>query len=101
MAVIIPWQDSPDFQFEVSLDGTVYLFRARWNVRAEAWALDILTRATTPLILGIRVAHSVDLLAATVLGAPPGAMYVMGPDPTYENVVSGACQLVYLAEAET
>ena len=102
MAVLIPWQNAPDFQFEVALDRFVYLMRLRWNAVAGAWAMDLLTRAKTPLILGVRLERSVDLLHGFVGEfAPPGALFVLATQsPVFESFLRGSAQLVYLTEAD-
>lgn len=101
MAQAIPWQNSPDFQFEVSLDRFVYLMRLRWNDKAESWAMDLMTRSKTPLMLGIRLVESTALLKGFVGEyAPPGELFVLGPTPTARSFESGANQLVYLTQEE-
>ena len=100
MAVQIPWQDSADFQFEVSLDRFVYMMRLRWNDAAQSWALDLFTRSKTPLVLGTRLVASADLLRLyTGDFTLPGALFVIG-EPSLEAFVSGSASLVYLTEAE-
>lgn len=101
MAALIPWQNAPDFQFEIALDRFVYLMRLRWNDKAASWAMDLLTRAKTPLILGTRLCESVDLLHGFVGEyAPPGHLFVLGSTPTFESFVLGGNQLVYLTREE-
>lgn len=101
MAVAIPWQNSPDFQFEVALERFVYLFRIRWNYIAESWALDIFTRAKTPVSLGLRLVHSQDIFQGLVSQfSPGGGLFVLGDEPTYESMISGSSQLVYLTLEE-
>ena len=101
MAQAIPWQNSPDFQFEVSLDRFVYLMRLRWNAQAESWAMDLLTRSKTPLLLGVRLVESTALLKGFVGEyAPAGEFFVLGPTPTVSSFESGANQLVYLTGEE-
>lgn len=101
MAVIVPWQDSPDFQFEIALDRFVYLMRLRWNDKASSWVMDLLTRSKTPLVLGTRLVASQDLLHGFVGEfAPLGSLFVVGPTPELNSFVLGANQLVYLTQEE-
>lgn len=102
MAVQIPWQNGADFQFEIALDRFVYLMRLRWNDVGQSWAMDLLTRSKTPLVLGTRLTKAVDLLHGYVGEfAPPGSMFVLGQEPEFRSFVDGASHLVYLTEAET
>ena len=101
MAVQLPWQNAADFQFEVALDRFVYLMRLRWNAQAESWAMDLLTRSKTPLVLGTRLTKAVDLVHGYVGEfAPQGSLFVLGQEPTFDSFKTGASQLVYLTEAE-
>lgn len=96
-AIVIPWQESADFQFEMSLDSHVYLLRARWNDYCKAWGLDISSRAKTPLILGIRLSLHIDALyGMNNPEHPPGGLMVMGVEPQFDSFMSGESQLVYL-----
>lgn len=101
MAIVIPWQDSYDFQFEIALDRFVYLIRARFNHRAEIYALDLMTRNRHVIALGIALVRNVDLFAGfTKHDAPPGALLVVGDAPTKAALLSGSSQVVYLEAAE-
>lgn len=101
MAVVIPWQDNPDFQFEIALDSFVYFFRIRWNHIAKSWALDMFTRSKTEISMGIRLVHSQDLLHGLVGEfAPPGGLFVVGLEPYYSSFLEKNSQLVYLTEDE-
>jgi hypothetical protein len=94
-AVIIPWQESPDFQMEIALDRFVYLLRARWNTVALSWGVDLLTRAQTPVLFGIRLVQNAELILGRGEFTPAGSMFVLGSEPNYSNMVSGSSQLVY------
>lgn len=100
MARRIPWQNSYDFQFEISLDDFVYLIRVRWNKKAEVFGMDLLTRNRRPLALGIAIVPGVNLFRGiTDAEAPKGAMFLVGAkDP--ESLNAGTSALVYLTEAE-
>jgi hypothetical protein len=45
----------PDFEVRVSVDGSDYLFRYRWNHRAESWFLDLLDADGVLLLAGRRL----------------------------------------------
>jgi hypothetical protein len=100
-AVQVPWQNVADFQFEVALDRFVYLVRLRWNDYAKAWGMDLMTRSKTRIIMGTKLTLNTDLLRGSVMPfAPPGAMFVLGAEPTFTSFYDGASSLVYLdAEA--
>ena len=97
MAVIIPWKDSYDFTFEVSLDRFVYLIRARYNHRVKLYALDLMTRNKVEISRGICLVRNVDLFSGlTHREAPRGSLVVVGEAPTKETLLDGSSQLVYL-----
>lgn len=96
MSVIIPWQNSADFQFEVALDRFVYLLRARYNWRAGVYALDLFTRNRSVIALGLCVVRNQDLFAGmTHPDAPRGRAYIIGEAPTLENLLNGSSLFVY------
>ena len=98
-AYVIPWQEAADFQFEVALDRIVYLMRARWNDYSKSWGLDISSRASTPLIMGIRVVANYDLLLGmNAPEYPPGMLVAIGEEPNYLSFLSGATDLTYIPE---
>ena len=39
--VLIPITNDPESEVSVKLEGVVYTFRLRWNVRSGAWFLDL------------------------------------------------------------
>lgn len=101
MAVQIPWFDNADTQFEITLDGFVYLIRLRWIDGAGAWAMDIHTRDRTPVVLGMRIVLGAELVDAPAAAyAPPGRFYLLGEPPTYDSMLDGSTRLIYLAAAE-
>ena len=97
MAALIPWQDAYDFQFEVALDRFVYLIRARFNHRAEVYALDLMTRNRVVIVRGLCLLRNVNLFdGLTHPDAPRGALVVVGEQPTKDNLLNGSAQLVYI-----
>lgn len=101
MAVQISFIDAPDFQFEVSLNGIVYLMRLRWNHVSMAWFMDLMTRERTPLVFGTKLVASCPLLAEQAGELiPKGEFYVIGEPITYDDFFVGHAQLVYFTESE-
>ena len=63
MPVELPVESAPPSQsFAVDLDGQIYRFEIVWNERAEAWSLSILQPDETPIVMGVRISGSWDLL---------------------------------------
>jgi len=78
--IAIPFQDSPSFTEEVTIDGVVYLFEFNWNSRGEFWSMSIYDRDQNPLVLGIRMVIFHELIGQFVdRGLPPGELYVIDP----------------------
>jgi hypothetical protein len=55
--------DTPHQSFSVTLNGTVFGFKLRYNSRAGHWALDLYDAGANPLLSGIAIRLGVDLLA--------------------------------------
>lgn len=51
----IPWPDGPAWKQEVTIDGSVYRMRGRWNEIGEFWSFDLLTRSERPIVVGVKV----------------------------------------------
>ena len=95
--IILPWIEAPDFQYEISMDREVYILRQRWNDLAKAWALDIFSRARTPIVLGARLVAGADVLVGiNVAAAPRGGLVVVGEEPAYDSFRERRSYLVYL-----
>lgn len=98
MNVYIPWQRFADFQFDIALDGTVYILRLRWNHIGAAWVMDILTRNERPLILGNKLVRGA-LIASEPVG-PPGFFLVLGMrPPTFSSFSDGESRLLYVSRS--
>lgn len=101
MAVQISFTDRPDFQMEVTLERVVYLMRLRWNHMASSWAFDLLTRAKSPLVYGVRLVAGVPLLMGHAKDQlPAGEFYVFGEPVSYSSFLDGDSRLLYLSEEE-
>lgn len=100
MSVVIPWQNAAEFQFEITLDGTVYIVHAQWNETAGSWGLSLFTREMTPIMLGTRMLRNAALLVGSKKFLPPGQMMVMGEEPTYDKMIDGSSRLIYVTWAE-
>ena len=92
----LPWYDSRDFTFELSLNRRVFVVRARHNHLTERYSLDFFTPELVGLMFGQALVTGVDLLAFFPDAFHPGGhLFVGGAEPTYENLVSGASVVVY------
>ena len=100
MAFMIPWQNAPEFQFEISLDGTVYVLRMQWNNTAGSWAMDVYSREMLPLSLGARLVFGVPVPHGPANLMPPGIFVPFGEEPNYQNMIDGTARLIYLSGAE-
>lgn len=92
----LPWYESRDFSFEISLNRRVFVIRARHNPMDGRYALDFFTPNLDPLMLGQAAVAGVDLIQHLPRASHPGGMlFIGGDEPTYENLVSGASVLIY------
>lgn len=79
--------------FSISLAGVTYGLKFRWNVPSAAWILDISDSAGNPLIQGIPLVTSADLLEQYAYVGIGGQLIVqtdgdVNAVPTYENLGS-------------
>jgi hypothetical protein len=66
-----------DHQFSMELERVVYVFRIKWNFRAERWVMDLLAEDSTPLLTGLPLVTSWPLLAKfNDIRLPPGELFV-------------------------
>jgi hypothetical protein len=61
MAERIPLRQLPSDSFELTLAGSTYKFRNRWNDREQRWRLDIFEQNGTPIVLGLKLVPFVNL----------------------------------------
>ncbi len=47
--------DLTHYDFETTLDGVAYVLELRWNVRDEAWYLDVRLADGTDVVVGVKV----------------------------------------------
>jgi len=106
MAVYIPLRsDLTYFSLLVPLDGVNYTLQFRWNLRENAWYMDVLNEAgDTVLIGGIAIVVSYPLASQFTGRSPPGIF--AATDTTGENVDPGIndlgdrVKLFYVTAAE-
>ena len=92
----LPWYDSRDFSFEISLNRRVFVIRARHNHLTERYSLDFFTADLVGLMFGQPLVSGVDLLDHFPTAFHPGGyLFSGGAEPTYENLVSGASMVIY------
>lgn len=107
MAFVIPTiTEVSAYEFQITLDGEIYIFVFRWNTIYEYWTFDILDFASTPLAVGIKLVINYPLThryASSLL--PPGELIAIdgsgsldriGRYDLGENVV----KLIYLTAQE-
>jgi hypothetical protein len=79
MARLIPLRNGPRaYRMTVELDGATYALSLRYNARDAAWRLDLGVTGA-PLLVGIKLVNSEDLLAQHrhIDGLPPGRLRVV------------------------
>lgn len=97
--------DLPSFTFKQELEGTVYTFDFRYNVRFECWIMDIRTEQGADILLGIPVQTDVDI-ASRFLDArlPRGQFAVIDETGAQRNpdreTFGGEVKLFYLESTE-
>jgi len=77
MAKYLPAGEATDYQYRISLEGTGYDIRTRWNPRSEYWSVSIGPTGEPPAIT-TKALVGRDLLGNyAVSGLPPGKLYVV------------------------
>jgi len=88
MPYVIPTSnDVSAYQFQITLDGEIYIFVFRWNTVHEYWTLDILDFASTPLAVGIKITINYPLThryASSLL--PPGELIAIDGSGNLERI---------------
>ncbi len=105
MSVVIPFKDFPSFIQNITLDNTVLNFKFIWNGRDEAWYMDISDSVNDPILSGIKIVNSWELITRfTDIRLPQGGLFVVslrndelviGRDDMLDNY-----SLVYFTEEE-
>lgn len=88
-----------NYSYQVELEGRVYTFAFRWNLRASAWFFDLYGEDGTPIALGRRVVADWPWLRHLVRSdAPPGTLIALDSarqgDPGLEDL-GARVSLVY------
>ena len=102
----LPFDDSPAFAFDITLDAVSYRLAFLWNDRCSLWTLSVSDFNRAPIAQGIRIASGPDLFAASrSRGLPAGALFcTMTPganrDPLRDDFKNGVAELIYIPEAE-
>jgi hypothetical protein len=106
MAIEIPLLvDSPSYSQHVTLEGVVYTFEFRWNVRAGSWYMNLLTAEEDPIVMSVKVVPGFPLAwTSKDPRRPPGNLVVVdtsGADlPPGEHELGGRVQIVYFTPDE-
>lgn len=75
----------PNFDMQAALEGVTYTLSFRWNVRWNAWYLDVLDEAgDNYIVAGIKLVADWPLSTYTVDRQPPGAFITV--DSTGQGV---------------
>lgn len=68
--------DSPNYDFQIALDGVVYGFEFQWNERCACWTFDLKDASGNVLVGGVQVVVNYPILSrfkqATL---PPGVLF--------------------------
>lgn len=101
----IPTFDTASFTEEITLDDAQYRLQFHYNFRGDHWVVDILDRDLNPLVMGVKVVASYELVRQYGYRTiPPGALAAV--DPADENLRVGRddlpnrVSLVYMTEEE-
>jgi hypothetical protein len=97
--------DLPDFTFKQELDGVVYTFNFRFNVRFGYWIWDLSDEVGNPILLGVPVMTDVDIASRFLMPEmPPGQFVVIDESGEQRNPdrtnFGGEVKMFYLDEAE-
>lgn len=69
---------TPDFSFQIDLDGTIFGFRFCYNERTDRWSMSISDGVGNPIVSGIAVVTNWKLLQRfKTPGLPPGQLFTM------------------------
>lgn len=96
----LPTTDEAEaFTFEVSLEGTLYLFALAWNARDSAWYMAISDADGAPIATGIRVVVDWPLLKGVADSRrPPGEIFALDTTGTGDPGLAdlgGRVSLIY------
>lgn len=70
--------DIPAYQFQITLDGTVYTLKFRFNVRMDRWIMDIADTDEEAILSGIPMLYGLPLVQRFELEElPPGKFVVV------------------------
>lgn len=106
MSVLIPFfNDQASFQEEVVLDEIPYVFKFTYNTRMEFWTMNILTKDLEPIVQGIKIVLSYELISRFANpDLPQGQLYALDSGITETEVtrdnLGNIIQLVYVEADE-
>jgi hypothetical protein len=70
---IIPFKEPASWQQQITLTGTIFNLRFKWNALNKFWAMSIFDRNDNPIVYGIKVVIDWDLTSQYVTdGMPAG-----------------------------
>jgi len=75
-----------NYNFRTQLEGTDYIFRFHYSTRAVCWYMDVKDSNNNPLVMGIKMAVSIELLASFKhLAIPQGILIAFNLQSQYEQ----------------
>jgi hypothetical protein len=94
-----------NFSLQVNLDGATYTMNIRWNSRASAWFMDILTEdADTVIVAGLRIIVDFPMNLYRADRKPPGMLFALDTSGESRDPGIGELgdrvQLCYFSTAE-
>lgn len=100
--------DTPFFEVDSQLDGTLYRFTFRWNARNAQWSFDLTDADGDPIVLGVAVVVDFPLMHRAMHDPrmPPGALFAVDTantqtDPGLDDLgPERRVQLLYFTAAE-
>lgn len=80
MIVELPFFDAANFNYSISLDQEIFLFRFQYNTRGDFYSLNIFDENENAIYLGLRLVSSIPLfLRWRSENDPKGELFVLCP----------------------
>lgn len=105
MSLIIPFRDLPAFRETVVLDGETFILDFQYNTRAEFWTMSLFSRDAAPLLTGVKVVLSYELIQRYgTRSLPAGQVVAIDITDILERIkrddLPESVELVYVTEDE-
>lgn len=98
---IIPFKEPGDWQAQITLTGTIFNLRFKWNALNKYWSMNIYNRNEEPIIYGIKVVVNWNLTQQYVkIGMPAGQIVCQNILGLSQIILpSGALQFVQAVQS--